>query len=63
MIRKLIQLEDQFATGEPTTRPVILWGANGHPLREQVKTASDSGDTPGTFKFSGTDGYEGMVLL
>ena len=41
MIRKLIQLEDQFATGEPTTRPVILWGANGRPLREQVKTASE----------------------
>ena len=32
-------------------------------LGVQVKTASESGDTPGTFKFSGTDGYEGMVLL
>ena len=43
-MRKLIELDDRFATGEPTVRPVLLWGPSGRPLVEHVKTASEASD-------------------
>lgn len=44
-MRKIIQLDDTLG-GEPTVRPVLLWGANGRPLRElgNTKTASEASD-------------------
>lgn len=45
-MRKVYDLDPHFATGEATVQPVILWGANGRPLRENygIKTASEASD-------------------
>lgn len=45
-MRKVYDLDPHFATGEATIQPVLLWGANGRPLRERfgVKTASEASD-------------------
>lgn len=45
-MRKVYDLDDHFATGEATVQPVLLWGANGRPLRESfsTKTASEASD-------------------
>jgi hypothetical protein len=44
-VRKVYELDDTFATGEATVQPVLLWGANGKPLRERfTKTASEASD-------------------
>ena len=44
-MNKVYQLDDYFPTGENTVQPVLLWGANGRPLRESfTKTASDASD-------------------
>jgi hypothetical protein len=44
-LRKIYELDDTFATGEATVQPVLLWGANGKPLRERfTKTASEASD-------------------
>lgn len=45
-MRKVYDLDPHFATGEATVQPVILWGANGRPLRERfgTKTASEASD-------------------
>jgi hypothetical protein len=44
-LRKIIELDETLG-GESVVRPVLLWGANGRPLREldNVKTASEAGD-------------------
>jgi hypothetical protein len=43
-MRKIIELEDRFATGEPTTQAVLLWGPSGRPLIERTKEASEAHD-------------------
>lgn len=44
-MRKVYELDTHFATGEATVQPVLLWGANGRPLRERfTKTASEASD-------------------
>ncbi len=45
-MRKVYDLDPHFATGEATVQPVILWGANGRPLRERfgTKTASEASE-------------------
>ena len=45
-MRKVYDLDPNFATGEATVQPVLLWGANGKPLRESfsTKTASEASD-------------------
>lgn len=45
-MRKVYDLDTHFATGEATVQPVLLWGANGKPLRESfsTKTASEASD-------------------
>jgi hypothetical protein len=44
-MRKIYELDTHFATGEATVQPVLLWGANGRPLRERfTKTASEASD-------------------
>jgi hypothetical protein len=45
-MRKIYDLDPHFATGEATVQPVLLWGANGRPLRENygTKTASEALD-------------------
>jgi hypothetical protein len=44
-VRKVYELDTHFATGEATVQPVLLWGANGRPLRERfTKTASEASD-------------------
>lgn len=44
-MRKVYELDTHFATGEATMQPVLLWGANGRPLRERfTKTASEASD-------------------
>lgn len=45
-MRKIYDLDPHFATGEATVQPVLLWGANGKPLREtqSTKTASEASD-------------------
>lgn len=44
-MRKIYELDTHFATGEATVQPVLLWGANGKPLRERfTKTASEASD-------------------
>lgn len=45
-MRKVYDLDSHFATGEATVQPVLLWGANGRPLRESfgTKTASEASD-------------------
>jgi len=44
-LRKVYELDTHFATGEATVQPVLLWGANGRPLRERfTKTASEASD-------------------
>lgn len=44
-MRKVYELDDHFATGETTVQPVLLWGANGQPLRERFsKTASEASE-------------------
>jgi hypothetical protein len=43
-LRKVIQIEDRFPTGEATVSPVLLWGPSGKPLIERVKTASEASD-------------------
>ncbi|MGL5249445.1 MAG: hypothetical protein ACRC8U_14750, partial [Brooklawnia sp.] len=44
-MRKVVLLDETLG-GEATVRPVLLWGANGRPLRElgNTKTASEAGD-------------------
>ena len=44
-MRKVVEIDTHFATGEATVQPVLLWGANGRPLRERfTKTASEASD-------------------
>ena len=44
-MRKVVEIDTHFATGEATVQPVLLWGANGRPLREKfTKTASEASD-------------------
>jgi hypothetical protein len=43
-MRKVYHLDERFPTGEATVQPVLLWGANGRPLIEHVKTASEASD-------------------
>jgi hypothetical protein len=45
-VRKVYDLDPHFATGEATVQPVLLWGADGRPLRERfgVKTASEASE-------------------
>jgi hypothetical protein len=44
-MRKIYELDSHFPTGEATVQPVVLWGANGRPLRERfTKTASEASD-------------------
>ncbi len=43
-MRKVITLEDRFATGESTVQPVLLWGPSGRPLVERTKIASEATD-------------------
>lgn len=44
-MRKVYELDEHFFTGEATVQPVLLWGANGQPLRERFsKTASEASD-------------------
>ena len=44
-MRKIYELDSHFATGEATVQPVLLWGANGRPMRERfTKTASEASD-------------------
>lgn len=44
-MRKVYELNDHFDTGEATIQPVLLWGANGRPIRESFsKTASEASD-------------------
>jgi len=44
-LRKVVEIDTHFATGEATVQPVLLWGANGRPLRERfTKTASEASD-------------------
>lgn len=44
-MRKVYELDTYFANGEATVQPVLLWGANGRPLRERfTKTASEASD-------------------
>jgi len=45
-VRKIIQLEDHFATGESTIQPVLLWGPGKSQLDvgHVTKTASDAID-------------------
>lgn len=44
-MRKVYELDPHFSTGEATVQPVLLWGANGRPLRENfTKTASEAAD-------------------
>lgn len=44
-MRKVYELESTFATGEATIQPVLLWGADGRPLRESfTKTASEASE-------------------
>lgn len=44
-MRKVFEIDTHFATGEATVQPVLLWGANGKPLRERfTKTASEASD-------------------
>ena len=45
-MRKVYDLDSNFATGESTVQPMLLWGANGKPLRESfsTKTASEASD-------------------
>ena len=44
-MQKVYELDTHFNTGEATVQPVLLWGANGRPLRESFsKTASEAGD-------------------
>lgn len=44
-MRKVIELDERFPTGEFTVQPAVLVGRNGKPLREQLtKTASEAAD-------------------
>jgi len=44
-MRKVIELDERFPTGEFTVQPAVLVGRNGRPLREELsKTASDATD-------------------
>ena len=45
-MRKVYQLDEHFPTGEATVQPILLWGADGRPLRERVtsKTASEASE-------------------
>lgn len=44
-MRKVYELDNHFFTGEATVQPVLLWGADGRPLRERFsKTASEASD-------------------
>jgi hypothetical protein len=44
-VKKIYELDTHFATGEATVQPVLLWGANGRPLREKfTKTASEASE-------------------
>lgn len=44
-MRKVYELDPHFANGEATVQPVLLWGADGRPLRERfTKTASEASD-------------------
>ena len=44
-MRKVYELDPHFANGEATVQPVLLWGANGRPLRERfTKTASEASE-------------------
>ena len=42
--RKVIRLDEHFTTGENTVQPVLLWGANGRPIYDRSKTASEATD-------------------
>jgi hypothetical protein len=44
-MRKVFDLNENFATGEATIQPVLLWGADGRPLREKfTKTANEASE-------------------